>query len=85
MVEVLLGEVDIDLDRTLVIVEIEVILLIVVDHVQDIQGPDHEQDRDLTHIPTLIVMITQTIDVLIDPGNTTGMICEMFWSKIFFI
>ena len=83
VVEVLLGEVDIDLDRTLVIVEIEVILLIVVDHVQDIQGPDHEQDRDLTHIPTLIVMITQTIDVLIDPGNTTGMILKCFGVKYF--
>jgi len=71
--EVLLEEVAIDLDRTLVIVEIEVILLIVVDHVQDIQGPDHEQDHDLTHIPTLIVMITQTIDVLIDPGNTMSL------------
>ena len=73
--EVLLEEVAIDLDRTLVIVEIEVILLIVVDHVQDIRGPDHEQDHDLTHILTLIVMITQTIDVLIDPGNTM-----IFWN-----
>ena len=79
--EVLLEEVAIDLDRTLVIVEIEVILLIVVDHVQDIQGPDHEQDHDLTHIPTLIVMITQTIDVLIDPGNT--MILKCFCLKYF--
>ena len=68
--EVLLEEVDIDLDRILVIVEIEVIPLIVVDHAHDIQGPGHEQDHDLTHIQTLTVMITRTIDVLIDPGNT---------------
>jgi len=65
--EVLLEEVDIDLDRTRVIVEIEVILQIVVDHVHDIRGPDHEQDHDRTHIQTLTVMITQMIDVLIDP------------------
>jgi len=74
--EVLLEEVDIGLDRILVIVEIEVILPIVVDHVHDIQGPDHEQDRDLTHIPTLIVMITQKIDVLIAPDQPDHIVLD---------
>ena len=78
--EVLLEEVDIDLDRILVIVGIEVIPLIVVDHAHDTQGPGHEQDHDLTHIQMLTVMITQTIDVLIDPGNTT-----IFWNFVLFI
>lgn len=73
VVEVLLEEVDIDLDRILVIVEIEVILLIAEDHAQDIPGLDHEQDHGQTHIPTLTVMITQTIDVPIDRGNKVNL------------
>ena len=71
--EVLLDEVDIGPDRTLVIVEIEAIHPIVVDHVHDIRGPDQEQDHDLTLIQTLTVMITQMIDVLIDRGITMSL------------